>query len=215
MVSGGPYGLEDIIGVAGYRLRAPPARSSCPLLEPPHRPHDRRARQPPSPTRVASTSGSRAPSALSGDFRRPGSRSPPASSTWPSTPPPSSLYLGRVFPQLTAGHRGFAAQAAIVAHRGALEPARSSLRRARLRPADVHLALALSSCWSARVSGDMLHGGLASPAAVRLRHTRPRRRTLRRDVELHGLGQRLAPSRRRSRIRSATTRARCSSPRSP
>ena len=61
---------------------------------------------PPCPKRAATTAGSAAPSAASGDFRRPGSRSPPASSTWPSTPSSSSSISRRVAPSLTSGYRG-------------------------------------------------------------------------------------------------------------
>ena len=43
MVSGGPYGIEDILGGAGYRPRHPHPATAAAALEPAHRPHDRRA----------------------------------------------------------------------------------------------------------------------------------------------------------------------------
>ena len=113
MVSGGPYGIEDILGGAGYGwaiaiLLVLPIVWSLPtalmigeLASP-------------SPPKAASTSGCAARSAPSGDTRKAGSRSPPASSTWPSTPPSSFSISANSLPRSPPAARAYAWSLAVV-----------------------------------------------------------------------------------------------------
>ena len=114
MVSGGPYGIEDILGGAGFGARhRHPARAAASLV-PAHRADDRRARQRHPRRRRLLRLGAPRARARSGDTRKAGSRSPPASSTWRIYPSIFVLYLGKFSPALTAGWRGYAWSLAVV-----------------------------------------------------------------------------------------------------
>ena len=114
MVSGGPYGIEDILGGAGF-ARAIVILLVLPILwSPAHRAHDRRTRQRHSCRRRLLRLGAPRSWARSGDFRRAGSRSRPASSTWRSTPPSSFSTSANSTPALTSGWHGYAWSLAVV-----------------------------------------------------------------------------------------------------
>ena len=114
MVSGGPYGMEDILGGAGFAWAIVILLVLAACLEPAHGADDRRAGQPPSPPKAAFTSGCAARWARSGATRRAGCRSPPASSTWRFIPTIFVLYLGKFSPALTTPSRDYLWSLAVV-----------------------------------------------------------------------------------------------------
>ena len=129
MVSGGPYGLEDIIGKAGYGralllLLIIPLIWSFPTSLMVGELASALARR-----KEVTTAGCAAHWEAFGASRRRGFRLPPASSTWPSTPVIFVLYLGRIEPLWTAGYSRNAMGAGRSGSLCAVEFARSGRRR--------------------------------------------------------------------------------------
>ena len=194
MVSGGPYGMEDILGGAGYGWAIVILLVLPTHLEPAHRAHDRRTRRRHSRRRRLLRLGAPRASARSGATRKAGSRSRPASLTWRSTPPSSSSILAN-----SALRSPPAARLSLVARcrrpllsRGtcAARPASATTPSGcpllLLAPFVVFVALGF---WRGLTLHPAIKWGRSAHRS-RCRH-RPLHRNPRRPLELHGLGQRL------------------------
>ncbi len=188
MVSGGPYGLEDIIGMAGFG-RALLLLAIVPLLWS-------------LPTALMVGELASAIPAEGGFYvwvRRALGGFWGFQEAWLSLaasifdmaiyPTTFTLYLGHVFPSLVAGYRGFALKLAIVLIatlwnlRGAVAVGRGSIRMmiVSLSPFVVLLAVAL---WR------ILHGGVHIAGASELTTRDLGGAPQCRPLELHGMGQR-------------------------
>jgi len=177
MVAGGPYGIEDILA-----MRATSAHCSCcssfPSFGACPPPSWSANWPPPCPKRVATTAGSAAPSAVSGDFRRLGSRSPPAFSTWPSTPSSSSSISRASRPALPSGIAARCGARRRPRLRGMEPPRREGGRRGLCR--HVRRLAGAVRCDGGSRSGRALralanprrkqHGGARPHVRARLRH---------------------------------------------
>ena len=146
MVSGGPYGLEDIIGSAGYGRAIRPAAPGAVLLESAGLADDRRAGDRNASGGWLLSSGSARAMGPFWGFQE-GWLSLAASvfdmAIYPTT---FVLYLTRVAPVLTAGHRGLLLKFADRWDCLSLESAGSCIRGYRFCAADASVALAVS--WS-------------------------------------------------------------------